>query len=81
MIRGPEGAERSVEADTVVIAAGQEPETALARSLADAGRPHIVIGGAAGAAELDAERAFAEGARAPAALARRSNARRRRLLG
>ena len=58
LIRDAEGAERRVPADTVVIAAGQEPETALARSLAGAGRPHVVIGGAAGAAELDAERAF-----------------------
>ncbi len=62
--------ERRVAADTVVIAAGQEPETALARSLAGAGRPHVVIGGAGGAAELDAERAFREGAEAPAAIAR-----------
>ena len=33
------------------------------------GRAHVVIGGAAGAAELDAERAFREGAEAPAAIA------------
>jgi len=70
VIRDADGAERSVTADTVVIAAGQEPETALARSLAGAGRPHVVIGGAAGAAELDAERAFSEGARTPVAVAR-----------
>jgi 2,4-dienoyl-CoA reductase (NADPH2) len=69
VIREGDGAERSIGADTVVIAAGQEPETALARSLAGAGRPHIVIGGAAGAAELDAERAFREGARTPLAVA------------
>jgi 2,4-dienoyl-CoA reductase (NADPH2) len=69
VIRDADGAERRVVADTVVIAAGQEPETALARSLASAGRPHLVIGGAAGAAELDAERAFREGARAPLAVA------------
>ena len=69
VIRDGDGAERRVAADTVVIAAGQEPETALARSLAGAGRPHVVIGGAAGAAELDAERAFREGARAPLAVA------------
>ncbi len=70
VIRDAGGAERRVEADTVVIAAGQEPDTTLARSLAGAGRPHIVIGGAGGAAELDAERAFAEGARAPLAVAK-----------
>jgi 2,4-dienoyl-CoA reductase (NADPH2) len=69
VIREGDGAERSIGADTVVIAAGQEPETALARLLAGAGRPHIVIGGAAGAAELDAERAFREGARTPLAVA------------
>ena len=69
VIRDADGAERRVAAETVVIAAGQEPETALARSLAGAGRPHVVIGGAAGAAELDAERAFREGAEAPAAIA------------
>jgi 2,4-dienoyl-CoA reductase (NADPH2) len=70
VIRDSEGTERRIEADTVVIAAGQEPETALARSLEAAARPHIVIGGAAGAAELDAERAFREGAHAPSAVAR-----------
>ena len=70
LIRDADGSERAVAADTVVIAAGQEPVTALARSLAGAGRPHVVIGGAAGAAELDAERAFREGAQAPAAIAR-----------
>ncbi len=69
LIRDAEGAERRVPADAVVIAAGQEPETALARSLAGAGRPHVVIGGAGGAAELDAERAFREGARTPLAVA------------
>jgi len=69
VIRDADGAERRVAADTVVIAAGQEPETALARSLAGAGRAHVVIGGAGGAAELDAERAFREGARTPLAVA------------
>jgi 2,4-dienoyl-CoA reductase (NADPH2) len=70
VIRDADGAERCVDADTVVIAAGQEPETGLARSLAGAGRPHVVIGGAGGAAELDAERAFREGARTPLAVAK-----------
>ena len=69
VIRDADGAERRVAADTVVIAAGQEPETALARSLAGAGRAHVVIGGAGGAAELDAERAFREGALTPLAVA------------
>ena len=75
VIRDPGGSERRVAADTVVIAAGQEPETALARSLAGAGRPHLVIGGAGGATELDAERAFREGARTPATVARLTSSR------
>ncbi len=75
VIRDAEGSERRVAADTVVIAAGQEPETALARSLAGAGRPHLVIGGAGGATELDAERAFREGARTPATVARLTSSR------
>ena len=75
VIRDAEGSERRVAADTVVIAAGQEPETALARSLAGAGRPHLVIGGAGGATELDAERAFREGARTPAMVARLTSSR------
>ncbi len=75
VIRDADGAERRVAADTVVIAAGQEPETALARSLAGAGRPHLVIGGAGGAAELDAERAFREGARTSATVAQLTSSR------
>jgi 2,4-dienoyl-CoA reductase (NADPH2) len=52
-----------------VIAAGQEPDATLADALARAGKPHLVIGGAGSATELDAERAFREGARTPAAVA------------
>jgi 2,4-dienoyl-CoA reductase (NADPH2) len=70
LIRDGAGAPRRVDADTVVIAAGQEPENALARELERAGKPHVTIGGAVGATELDAERAFREGAQAPAAIAR-----------
>ena len=55
------GQERRIGADTVVIAAGQEPQNALASGLALSGKPHVVIGGAAGAAGLDAGRAFREG--------------------
>ncbi len=40
-----EGEQRRIGADTVVIAAGQEPESSLATELGAAGRPHIVIGG------------------------------------
>lgn len=70
VIRDAGGGERRVDADTVVVAAGQEPDTALARSLAGAATPHLVIGGAGGASELDAERAFREGARTPLAVAK-----------
>ena len=55
---------------TVVIAAGQRAERSLADELADAGVAHVVIGGAHGADELDAERAFREGLEAPARIAR-----------
>ncbi len=60
------GIDRLIEADTVVIAAGQEPERSLADALAIRGQAHIVIGGAAGAEHLDAGRAFREGFGAPA---------------
>jgi 2,4-dienoyl-CoA reductase (NADPH2) len=56
---------RRVPARTVVVAAGQVSEAALVPLLASAGVPHSVIGGAADAAELNAERAFREGAEAP----------------
>ena len=65
-----DGAERRIAADTVVIAAGQEPEARLATALAASGQPHVVVGGAAGAERLDAGRAFREGFGAPAAVAR-----------
>lgn len=61
-----DGAERRIAADTVIIAAGQEPERALALELAARGQAHVVIGGAAGAERLDAGRAFREGFGAPA---------------
>ena len=64
-----DGAERRIEADTVVIAAGQEPERSLANALAARGQAHVVIGGAAGAEQLDAGRAFRDGFGAPAAIA------------
>jgi 2,4-dienoyl-CoA reductase (NADPH2) len=47
------------------VCAGQRPERGLAAQLVAAGQPHLVIGGAAGAEELDAERAFREGLTAP----------------
>jgi 2,4-dienoyl-CoA reductase (NADPH2) len=65
-----DGAERRIPADTVVIAAGQEPEAWLAAELAASGRPYVTVGGATGAEHLDAGRAFREGFGAPAAVAR-----------
>jgi 2,4-dienoyl-CoA reductase (NADPH2) len=70
LIREPGGDERRVPAEMVVVAAGQEPRTALLDNLRQANKPHVVIGGAAGAAELDAERAFREGLHVPQALER-----------
>jgi 2,4-dienoyl-CoA reductase (NADPH2) len=64
-IRDPAGEPAAVPADTVIVCAGQRPELALAARLQAAGRPHLVIGGALGAEELDAERAFREGLTAP----------------
>ncbi|TAM58954.1 2,4-dienoyl-CoA reductase [bacterium] len=63
-IRDERGERRLIEADNVVIAAGQVPENALAAALARASIRHRVIGGAREAKELDAVRAFDEGARA-----------------
>jgi 2,4-dienoyl-CoA reductase (NADPH2) len=57
-----------VEADTVVICAGQESARELADALAGTGLPVHVIGGADVAAELDAKRAIDQGVRLAAAL-------------
>lgn len=62
------GAARQVAADTVIVCAGQAPQRDLADALVAARIPHVVIGGAQRAGDLDAERAFREGAQAPAAL-------------
>jgi 2,4-dienoyl-CoA reductase (NADPH2) len=67
-IRDPAGERVGVPADTVVVCAGQRPELALAAQLQAAGLAHLVIGGAGGAEELDAERAFREGLNAPGRL-------------
>jgi 2,4-dienoyl-CoA reductase (NADPH2) len=64
-----DGSERRVLADTVVIAAGQVADASLAAELAEAGTPHVIVGGATGASGLDAGRAFREGHNAPAAVA------------
>ena len=50
-------------ADTIVICAGQEPLAELAAPLRDRGVSVHLIGGAARAGELDAQRAIEEGAR------------------
>lgn len=67
-VRGAAGAPRAIAADTVIVCAGQEAHAGPARALTRAGVPHVVIGGAARAGELDAVRAFRDGARAPEAL-------------
>ncbi len=59
---------RLIEADTIVLCAGQLPHRALADALTAKGiTPHI-IGGADVAAELDAKRAIDQGTRLAAAL-------------
>jgi len=69
VITTADGELRSIPAQTVVIAAGQEPQVELVPALRAAGQPYVVVGGAADARQLDAGRAFREGAGAPAAVA------------
>ena len=57
-----------IEADTIVICAGQEPRRELAEMLQKAAIPFHLIGGADVAAELDAKRAIDQGARLAAQL-------------
>ena len=54
---------RLIEADTVVLCAGQEPQRDLLPTLEAAGVTTTLIGGADVAAELDAKRAIAQGTR------------------
>ncbi len=63
-----EGAQRVIEADTVIVCAGQEPNRALAAALEARGKTPHLIGGARLASELDAKRAMLEGAQLAAAL-------------
>ncbi len=63
-----DGSEEVIAADTFVLCTGQEPERALAETLAATGAEIHVIGGADVAAELDAKRAIDQGARVAAAL-------------
>jgi 2,4-dienoyl-CoA reductase (NADPH2) len=57
-----------IEADTIVLCAGQLSERGLADALQAAGQTPHVIGGADVAAELDAKRAIDQGVRLAAAL-------------
>jgi 2,4-dienoyl-CoA reductase (NADPH2) len=57
-----------IEADTIVLCAGQLPERSLADALIARGIPCHVIGGADVAAELDAKRAIDQGTRLAASL-------------
>ena len=56
-----DGQPQLIEADTVVICAGQEPRRELEASLRAAGKTVTLIGGADIAMELDARRAIAQG--------------------
>lgn len=62
------GERQFIEADTIVLCAGQMPNRSLADDLQSAGRNVHVIGGADVAAELDAKRAIDQGARLAAVL-------------
>ena len=57
-----------IEADTIVLCAGQLSDRSLADALEAKGIPFHVIGGADVAAELDAKRAIDQGTRLAAAL-------------
>jgi 2,4-dienoyl-CoA reductase (NADPH2) len=57
-----------IEADTVVVCAGQEPLRELQRELEGSGIPLHLIGGADVATELDAKRAIDQGSRLAARL-------------
>ena len=61
--------QRTIEADTVVIAAGQERNDALLPSIRALGVPYRVVGGAKDSDELNAVRAFDDGLRAAHELA------------
>lgn len=63
-----DGEPEIIEADTIVLCAGQEPERSLADALAEAGITAHVIGGADVATELDAKRAIDQGSRLAASL-------------
>jgi len=56
-----DGTPRTLDVDTIVICAGQEPRRELYEPLRLRGVPVTLIGGADVAAELDARRAIAQG--------------------
>jgi 2,4-dienoyl-CoA reductase (NADPH2) len=62
------GEPECIEADTIVLCSGQEPERTLANTLLTLGRAVHVIGGADVASELDAKRAIDQGVRLAASL-------------
>ncbi|MGH8713780.1 MAG: NADPH-dependent 2,4-dienoyl-CoA reductase, partial [Casimicrobiaceae bacterium] len=62
------GEPRTLDVDTVVICAGQEPRRELVAELEAAGIRHRLIGGADIALELDAQRAIDQGTRIALAL-------------
>ena len=67
-VTASDGQERLVEADRVILCAGQVSRRDLADALIAAGRSVHVIGGADKAAELDAKRAINQGTRLAATL-------------
>jgi 2,4-dienoyl-CoA reductase (NADPH2) len=69
-VRTADGSSRTIPADTVVIAAGQERNAKLLEPIRALGIPCRVVGGAREASELNAVRAFEEGLRAAHELAR-----------
>ena len=68
-VRNADGTTRTIEADTVIVAAGQECNDSLLDPIRKLGIPFRVVGGANDARELDAVRAFDEGLRAAYELA------------
>ncbi|MEO7005895.1 MAG: FAD-dependent oxidoreductase [Terrimesophilobacter sp.] len=65
-----DGREQLIEADTVVIAAGQVPNDPLSDHLSEIGSAHSVIGGALHTVGMNAVAAFEQGLRVGMALAR-----------
>jgi 2,4-dienoyl-CoA reductase (NADPH2) len=59
---------RKIEADTIVICAGQDPRRELLEDLKNAGVSVHLVGGADISAELDAKRAIDQGTRLAASL-------------